>query len=93
MTDTEKHSKAGQDDRFIFAVSEMQGWRICKSSFHSYVIPESFRRGRRHSHDFVDAISVAAVEGIQATGTALSCRVHSVLPLLLPFNAVADVDP
>ncbi|OCB89899.1 PP2C-domain-containing protein [Sanghuangporus baumii] len=33
--DTEKHSEAGQDDRFLFGVSEMQGWRISMEDAHA----------------------------------------------------------
>ena len=30
LPDTEKHTKSGGNDQFIFGLSEMQGWRICK---------------------------------------------------------------
>jgi hypothetical protein len=27
---TTKHTSYGEDDRLLFAVSEMQGWRLCE---------------------------------------------------------------
>lgn len=31
--ETTKHTSYGEDDRLLFAVSEMQGWRLSESSF------------------------------------------------------------
>lgn len=28
--ETTKHTSYGEDDRLVFGVSEMQGWRLCE---------------------------------------------------------------
>jgi hypothetical protein len=33
---TDKHSESGADDRYAYAVSEMQGWRVSESLFLSF---------------------------------------------------------
>lgn len=35
---TEKHSSSGADDRYLYAVSEMQGWRISMEDAHTTVL-------------------------------------------------------
>ncbi|KAH0832062.1 PP2C-domain-containing protein [Lanmaoa asiatica] len=38
MVTTEKKSESGEDDRLLFAVSEMQGWRITMEDAHAAVL-------------------------------------------------------
>ena len=36
--ETTKHTEAGEDDRFLYGVSEMQGWRLTMEDAHTHVL-------------------------------------------------------
>ncbi|EJC98112.1 PP2C-domain-containing protein [Fomitiporia mediterranea MF3/22] len=47
--DTEKHSKSGGDERFVYGVCEMQGWRISMEDAHAIELELEDNRGGHNS--------------------------------------------
>ncbi|KAG6377097.1 PP2C-domain-containing protein [Boletus reticuloceps] len=47
---TEKKSSSGEDDRFLFAVSEMQGWRITMEDAHAAIL--TLKEGTKEKNSF-----------------------------------------
>lgn len=36
--ETTKHTDAGEDERFLYGVSEMQGWRLTMEDAHAHIL-------------------------------------------------------